>query len=210
MGVAKNSRYNSLKHDNPAVVYAPYTQDLKNLGALTFEVRTTASPLALANTVRQIVHDANPEVPLADITTQAATIDEGIRQELAFANLGACFAGLALIIACVGLYGTMAYAVARRTSEIGIRMALGAQRGGVVWMVLREVLALSVAGAVIGLFAAWQTGHFVASFLFGVKPVDPVSMAGAVIVLLAAALLAGWLPARRAARIDPMVALRHE
>jgi macrolide transport system ATP-binding/permease protein len=149
-------------------------------------------------------------VPVSDIATQAGTIEDTIKQERTFADLCACFALLALVIACVGLYGTMAYAVARRTGEIGIRMALGAQRGGVVWMVMREALALTAAGLAIGLFAAWETAHFVTSFLFGMKPGDPVAMGVSVAVLIAAAAAAGYAPARRASCIDPIVALRHE
>jgi macrolide transport system ATP-binding/permease protein len=108
------------------------------------------------------------------------------------------------------LYGTMAYTVARRTSEIGIRMALGAERRRIIWMVLREVLTLAAVGLAIGLIAAWQAGHLVKAFLFGVTPNDPVALTASVAVLAGAALLAGYAPAWRASRIDPMVALRHE
>ncbi|HEX5432193.1 MAG TPA: FtsX-like permease family protein, partial [Bryobacteraceae bacterium] len=127
-----------------------------------------------------------------------------------FAMLCSCFAVLALLIACVGLYGTMSYAVARRSNEIGIRMALGAQRPRVVWMILRGVLAMSVAGLAIGLPIAYATSKYVESFLFKMKPNDPLTVGAAVGILLASAILAGYLPARRASRIDPMEALRHE
>jgi macrolide transport system ATP-binding/permease protein len=210
VGIARDSRYNNLKSENPPVAYVPFTQDLKSLGGMTFELRATGNPLALSNSVRRIVHEASAAAPVSEITTQSGVIDETIKQERAFADLCTCFAGLALIIACVGLYGTMAYAVARRTGEIGIRMALGAQRGRVVWMVVREVLVLAAVGLTIGLFTAWETAHFVASFLWGMKPNDPVSMGASVALLVAAALVAGYAPAWRASRIDPMVALRHE
>ena len=175
-----------------------------------FEVRTAGAPLALANTVRQIVQELGPRVPVFNVTTQSAQIDQTIGQERTFAELCTCFAALALMIACVGLYGTMAYAVARRTSEIGIRMALGAERHRIIWMVLREVFALSAAGLAIGLAVAWATLKFVESFLFGMKHNDPVSIGVSALVLIAAASLAGFAPAWKASRIDPMAALRHE
>ena len=151
-----------------------------------------------------------PRVPVAEVRTQAAQIDRTISQEITFARLCTAFAILALAIACVGLYGTMTYNVARRTGEIGIRMALGAQRGAVVWMVLREVLLLAAVGLAISVPAALGTSKVVESFLFGMKPNDPAAMAIAVAILLAAALVAGYVPARKAARIDPAIALRHE
>jgi macrolide transport system ATP-binding/permease protein len=116
----------------------------------------------------------------------------------------------ALVIACVGLYGTVAYNVARRTGEIGIRMALGAQRGAVLWMVLREVLVLVAVGLAISVPTAFGTSKFVESLLFGIQPNDPLALALAVAILLIAALLASYAPARKASRIDPMIALRHE
>src|SRR5262249_36493496 len=125
-------------------------------------------------------------------------------------NLCSCFAVLALVIACVGLYGNMAYAVARRTGEIGIRMALGAGRRTIIWMVLREVLVLATVGLAIGLGTAWETTHLIASFLFGTKPNDPQTLAVAIAILAAAALAAGYAPAWRAAKTEPMSALRHQ
>jgi ABC-type antimicrobial peptide transport system permease subunit len=147
---------------------------------------------------------------VADVTTQSHRIDATILLERTFAQLCACFGGLALLMACVGLYGTMAYAVARRTAEIGIRMALGATSRRVVWMVLREVITLSGFGLVIGLVAALQTTTILKSFLFGVKPNDPVVVGVSIGILVCCALLAGCLPALRASRIDPMTALRNE
>jgi len=154
--------------------------------------------------------EADPRVPVSDVRTQAADIDQTINQEITFAELCSGFAILALVIACVGLYGTVSYNVARRTGEIGIRMALGAQRASVVRMVLREVLVLSAVGLAIGMATALVTSKFVASFLYGMKPNDPLALTLSVITLLGAALLAGYVPARKASRIDPMAALRHE
>jgi predicted permease len=212
VGVARTARYDSLKREIPPVSYISWLQSPKNrpVRQMFFELRTTANPLALANTVRQIVHQLGPQVPLADMTTQTRRIDQTIGQERTFAQLCACFGCLALLMACVGLYGTMAYAVVRRTGEIGIRMALGATRRRVVWMILREVLVLSAIGLAVGLAAAYQTTAFAKSFLFGVKPNDPLAIGASVAILIACALLAGYLPAFRASRIDPMAALRNE
>jgi macrolide transport system ATP-binding/permease protein len=211
VGVAKTTLYNSIKETKtPPVVYLPYTHVLDHLGRVNFELRTAGDPLILVNAVRETVHKANASVPISEVSTQAARIDQTISQERTFAYLCTCFAALALAIACVGLYGTMAYAVARRTNEIGIRMALGAQRKRIVWMVVREVFALGVAGLVIGLAVAWASARFVESFLFGVRRSDPWSIAVSVLVLLAVALVAGYAPAWKASRIDPMAALRHE
>jgi len=147
---------------------------------------------------------------VADIRTQAAEIDRSISEETTLARLCTVFALLALTISCVGLYGTVAYNVARRTSEIGIRMALGAQRGRLVWLVLREVLMLVGIGVAVSVPPALTASKLVESFLFGMKRNDPWALGTAVAILFAAALVAGYVPARRASSIDPMVALRNE
>jgi macrolide transport system ATP-binding/permease protein len=212
VGVAKTARYSSLKREIPPVAYMSCMQTLKGwpIKQMFFELRTVGDPLAMAKTVRQMVHDVSPQIPVADLTTQALKIDETISEEKTFAELCTCFGALALIMACVGLYGTMAYAVSRRTSEIGIRMALGAERRRIIWMVLRQVLLLGAAGVVIGLTAVWETTRYLKSFLFGLQPNDPITLGAAVAILAACAIVAGYAPAWRASRIDPMVALRHE
>jgi ABC-type antimicrobial peptide transport system permease subunit len=149
-------------------------------------------------------------VPISNLKTQAADIDQTISQEIVFARLCTAFAILALTIACVGLYATMAYAVIRRTREIGLRVALGAQRRVVTWMVLREVFLLAAAGLAIAVPTAVAVSRYIESFLFRMQPNDPQTLAVAAAILLAAALAAGYAPARRASRVDPMVALRHE
>ena len=210
VGVAKAAHYNSFQEESEPLAYLPYTQNLGGLSQFYFEIRTAGPPLSAAAAVRRIVHEANSSVSIREITTQAQRMDQTISQERTFAELGSCFAALALAIACVGLYGAVAYTVARRTGEIGIRMALGAQRPGIIYMVMREVLATTAVGLLLGYAAARLTTRFVESFLFGMKPNDLVAIAAAIGILLAAALAAGYLPARRASRIDPASALRNE
>ncbi len=211
IGVSANAHYGGLKHEVPPVVFIPYNQGtFPPLQQMTYALRTGGDPLAYVKTVREIVRQADSRVPVTNVKTQAAEIDQTINQEITFAKLCTGFAILALVIACVGLYGTMAYTVARRTGEIGIRMALGAQRGAVVWMVLREVLMLAAIGLAMGVPTALGTSKFVESFLFGMKPNDPRALTLAAAILLGAALLAGYVPARKASRIDPITALRHE
>ncbi|HEY3742210.1 MAG TPA: ABC transporter permease [Bryobacteraceae bacterium] len=219
VGVARNARYASLKRDIPPVTYAPWSQANKNrmVREMYFELRAAGDPLALANSVRQVVREASPLVPVAGLTTQVQRIDQTISQERTFAKLCTWFGGLALLMACIGLYGTMAYAVARRTGEIGIRMALGAERTRIVWMVLREVFSLTSFGIVVGFAAVYVAIRIVRSqpelakkLFFGLQPTDPLALSISVAILLGCALLAGFLPAHRASRIDPIVALRHE
>ena len=211
IGVAKNARYDKLTGDFPAIVYMPFAQNLNvPVEEMTFFLRTAGDPLAYADTVRKIVHQADARIPVTNLGTEAAQIDGEMSQQILFARLCSVFAMLALAIACVGLYGTMSYTVARRRGEIGIRMALGAQRGTVVWMVLRDVLILVVLGLAISLPAALAASRLLESLLFGVKPGDPRAIAAAVAILVSAALIAGYFPARKASRIDPMTAVRHE
>ena len=210
IGVTGNAHYGHLKDDVPPVVYVPYNQSPDPASAMTYVLRTTGDPLAYVKTIRNIVRQADARVPVTDVRTQAAAIDQVMGQEIMFAKLCTAFALLALIIACVGLYGAMSYNVARRTGEIGIRMALGARRATMVWMVLREVFLLSALGLAIGLPAAFATSRLIGSFLFNMKPNDPLALTLAVATLLGAALVAGYAPARRASRVEPMVALRHE
>jgi predicted permease len=210
IGVSRDSRYNSLKQDTSPVVFTPYTMELHGIGGMTFEIRTQGDPLALASTLATVVREADPRIPIANVSTQSRVIDQTISQERTFGQLCSWFAVLALLMSCVGLYGTMAYSVARRTGEIGIRMALGARRGAVIWTILRDVLRLASAGVVIGLAAAWAGGRFIQSLLYGVRRDDPLAITISVLILTAASLLAGYIPAARASRIDPCTALRHE
>jgi predicted permease len=211
VGVARNTLYGKLKGKVPPTVYLPFAQGgWGPVQGMYFALRTTGNPLNYVHAVRDLVQRADPRLPLADVKTQSAWIDGAINQEITFARLCTAFAILALAIACVGLYGAMSYKVARRTCEIGIRMALGAQRGRVIWMVLGEVLLLAAVGLALSLPAALAASKLVESFLFAMKPNDPLALTGSAAILLIAAVLAGYLPARNASRIDPLDALRHE
>jgi predicted permease len=211
IGVAATARYGGLKGSIPPVVYLAYAQlPSSQLQQMTFALRTDGDPLRYASAVRDVVREVDARVPVTNVKTQAADIEQTINQEIVFARLCSALAILALVIACVGLYGTMAYTVERRTGEIGIRMALGATRSLVIWMVLREVCVLAAVGLAISVPAALAGSRLIASFLFGTTPNDPRALALAAAVLLCATLVAGYGPARRAARVDPMIALRHE
>jgi predicted permease len=211
VGVAANARYGGIKGQVPPVVYISYGQvPIPRLGPVTYALRTENEPLRYAATVRQIVHQADGRVPVTNLKTQAADIDQTINQEIVFARLCSAFAVLALTIACVGLYATMAYGVARRANEIGLRLALGAGRGAVIWMMLRDVCVLAVVGLAIGASAALAASRLIESFLFETKPNDPRALLVAAAILLTSALAAGYGPAWRASRVDPLTALRHE
>jgi ABC-type antimicrobial peptide transport system permease subunit len=211
VGVAKDARYGGLKRNLRPVVYVPYNQGaFAFIDQMTYEVRTSGEPLAYVNTIREIVHQMDAGLPVANITTQAGQIDGTISQEIMFGRLSSAIAFVGLSIACVGLYGAVAYSVARRTSEIGIRVALGARRGRVMLIVLRKVMFCTVAAVALGLPLCLLASRQMESFLFGIKPQDPLTITIAVAILLVSASLAAFIPAQRAARIDPLIALRHE
>jgi macrolide transport system ATP-binding/permease protein len=212
VGVAKNAQYNSLKQPIPPLSYTAMAQNVfgEPPAQVFFELRTAGRPLALVNTIRQMVHDAAPDVPVTDVMTQSERIDSTIIQERTFSHLCSLFASLALAIACVGLYATISYSVSRRTNEIGVRLALGAERRSIVWLVLRNVIVLGCTGLTIGVVCAWNLRTAVQSFVFGMKPMDLFTLFWTVAVLSVIVLLAGFAPASRASRIDPMRALRHE
>lgn len=210
IGVAKDVPYGGLKHEPTPVVYLPFDQGYPPPREMTFALRTAGNPLAHASSVREIVRQTDSRVPVTSLQTQTAEIDSTINQEIAFAQLCSAFAMLALVIAGVGLYGTVSYNVARRTSELGIRMALGARRVRVIWLVMREVLVLAAVGLTLSIPIAFSSSKFVASLLYKMKPNDPRALGGGIAVLLLASMIAAYVPARKASRIDPMIALRHE
>ena len=211
VGIASTVRYGGLKRSIPPVVYVAYAQvPAAQLQQMTYAIRADRDPLRYAGAVRQIVHEADARVPVTNLKTQAADIDQTINQEIVFARLCSAFAILALTIACVGLYATMSYAVAQRTSEIGLRMALGAPRAAVIWLILRGVCVLAALGLAGGAWASLAASRLIESFLFETKPNDPRALVLAAAILLISTLAAGYGPARRASRLDPLVALRHE
>jgi ABC-type antimicrobial peptide transport system permease subunit len=173
-------------------------------------LRTANNGTGVAAEVRQALKNISSKLPVLDITTLNYQVEHSLYQQKVITGLCGVFGVLALILAAIGIYGTMAYSVARRTNEIGIRMAIGAQRGNVLWMVLRDSLLLIFAGLVIGLPIAVLASRTIKSFLFGVNSLDPLAIASALVVIGALAALAGYLPARRATKIDPMLALRYE
>jgi ABC-type antimicrobial peptide transport system permease subunit len=185
-----------------------YSAAVRNGG--NFEIRTAMDPKALMPAVRAAVARFDPNLLVTGMKTQMEQIDQNIYQERLIANLSSLFALLALIVACVGIYGLLSYQVSRRTHEIGIRVALGAQRGDVLRIVLRQGAILATSGALIGVGAALGVTRYLQSFLFGVKPSDPMTIVAVAFGLIAVALLASYIPARRAMKTDPMVALRYE
>jgi predicted permease len=209
VGVCADTRYDSLRNNPPPMHFGLYRQQ-SEVGGLTYIVRTPMKAEAIVPSLRAAVQHIDPNLPLLDIRTQRQQIDADLQQERIFASLSTGFGLLALTLACVGIYGIMAYTVAQRTNEIGIRLALGARRGQVRGMVLRESGWLAVAGVAIGISVALGLGRLVESLLYGVKAADPLSVLGAGLLLLAVALSSGWIPARRASRLEPMDALRHE
>ena len=210
VGLVGDARYAEMRQEPPPTIYFPYAQHLDILQFMTFEVRTAGDPTNFIASVRQVVQNLDRNVPMRDVLTQTEQIDQATFQERLFARLSSFFALLALVLACVGLYGLMSFAVARRTSEIGIRMALGADRAGILALVLHEGFVLIVLGIALGIPAALAASHLVVTMLYGLKPTDPATMVACTLLMLIVAAFAGYLPARRASRVDPMVALRHE
>jgi predicted permease len=210
-GVVADAHYERVKGDPPLTVYVPYEQPpWSRLGNLNFAVRTRGKPEAFVGAVRSLVRDLDPKLPLINVQTQEAVIDDALRRERLFANLSTAFGAMALLLAAIGIYGVVAYSVARRTAEIGVRVALGARYANIVSLVLRRTVLLAAVGAALGTAGALLATKLVSSMLYNVKPRDPATFVGSAALLILTAVAAGYLPARRAARIDPMKALRCE
>jgi predicted lysophospholipase L1 biosynthesis ABC-type transport system permease subunit len=174
------------------------------------EVRTAMPPATLVASVRQAFNQIAPALPLFDIVPLEERLNRGVANDRLVARLTATFGGIALLLACLGLYGTISYGVARRVTELGVRMALGAGRGDVLWLVIREALVLVGIGGAAGVSLSLLAGRSIGSMLYGVRAVDPASYATGLMLLVAVASLAAYVPAHRASRIDPMVALRKD
>jgi predicted permease len=209
VGICADTYYYTLREGPPAQFFLPYVQQ-KEVHGMTYELRTGLSTAALAPILRSTVKGIDRDLPVTSLRTQREQINATLQIERALAALTSGFGVLALALACVGIYGIMAYSVAQRTNEIGIRLALGAQPGQVRRMVLRESTLLTLAGIALGVGGALACTRLVQSMLYGVKPNDPATIAAGVAVLVAVALVATWIPARRAAGVQPMEALRHE
>jgi predicted permease len=212
VGVAQNAKYEELRRPAPPTVYAPYVQRLADIESyyIYFEVRTAGDPHVMISTLRRIVRSVDDRVPLFDVRTETEKINQALMQERLFARLSSFFGFLALLLACVGLYGVTSYAVARRTGEIGIRMALGAQPASILRLVMWDVAVILGVGVAAGLCISVAAVGLLQKMLFGLSARDPLTMIVSAGMLCAAALVAGYLPALRATKVDPMVALRHE
>ena len=210
VGVVGDVRYGQPRDRMPPTVYVPYAQHTQELDEMNFEVRTAGDPKNWVGPVRQSVHELDGNLPLFDVRTQVEQIEQATFQERLFARLSSFFGLIALALACVGLYGIMSYSVSRRTNEIGVRMALGAGRFNVLDLVVRQALQLTILGVIFGVAAAWALTRFLTSFLYGVRPADPVTFGLVSLAVILVSILSSYIPARRATKVDPMVALRYE
>jgi predicted permease len=210
VGIARDIKYASQREEDEPLIYMPWRQNSEELGQGFFAIRTTGDPTALIAAVRQSVREVDNNLPVTEFKTQAALASETLRPDRLFASLLSFFGLLALLLAAIGLYGVLAYSVTQRTREIGIRLALGAQRSDVLRLVIWQGLKLVLIGLAVGALAAFALTRVIASQLYGVRATDPITflMVGALLMIIA--LLACWLPARRATKVDPLIALRTE
>ncbi len=209
VGVCGDTLYGDLHGAPPPQLFIPYVQQTQ-VRRLTYQIRTLTKPETIVPALRRVVHAADPALPLVNVRTQQDQIDSDLADERLLVSLTSAFGLLALVLASVGIYGVMAYSVAQRTKEIGIRMALGAIPRQILTMVLREASSLSAAAIALGMGASFLVTRFVKSMLFGIAPSDPATLWGAAVLLMIVALGTSWIPARRAASVQPMEALRRD
>jgi putative ABC transport system permease protein len=208
VGVASDLKNSALDAESEIEIYEPYLQFPWNFMAIT--VRTAADPLTLAPSVREQILAVDRAQPIYDLKTMAQIVGDSVSQPRLYMLLLGIFAGIALVLASVGIYGVMNYSVNQRKHEIGIRMAIGAQRSDIMKMIVGQGMLMAAAGVVIGLVAAFFLGRVVEMLLFGVSGRDPMTFIGLPFVLILVSLLASYVPARRATRVDPVIALRAE
>jgi hypothetical protein len=222
VGVVENAKSNFPRNDPPAMAFLPLLQTKAQPGELshsaqyrsnfigTIELRAAGNPTVVSHELRQALAGIDPNLTVLHMNTLSRQVDTTLNQENVIAELTTVFAGLALVLACIGLYGVLAHTVARRTNEIGIRLALGAKRSRILQMVLREALTLALLGLGIGIPVLLAVARSLSSLLYGLQSLDPLTIGSATLVLLFVAAVAAYLPAYRASRVDPMVALRYE
>jgi predicted permease len=210
VGVVSDVKYEHIRDEPPPTVYVAYTQTKEITPYMTYEVKSSGRMDAMVQAIQREALSVNPDVPVVKARTQDEVVSQSLYLERTFALLSSAFGALSLLLACMGVYGTIAYTVAQRTNEIGIRMALGAQRTSILRMVLRETITVLTAGLLIGLPLAWLSARLLREQIYGLSPHDPATLVMAIVGIAVVTIIAGLVPARRASKVDPLTALRYE